>query len=110
MNLNIKNSKDLRRERLSLKSEKLEVDYITLNISIEGQVDPKGIGEFLFSYGFNSKVLEHEDAESEKLFFDKKNNYEVILIKYNFNPKENRFWNGIIARFAGSNGKFFYNL
>ena len=69
MNLDIKNSKDLRCEVLSFKSEKIEVDYITLNISIEGHVDPKGIGEFLFEYGFNSQVLEHENAEGEKLFF-----------------------------------------
>ena len=41
MNLDIKNSKDLRCEILSLKSKKLEVDYITLNISIEGHFDPK---------------------------------------------------------------------
>jgi hypothetical protein len=85
-----------------LKSEKLEVDYISLNISIEGQVDPR--------YGFNFKVLEHEDAESEKLFFSNKNNYEVILLKSNYNPKEDRFWNGIVARFPSCNGKFFYNL
>jgi len=108
MTLSIKNSKDLRCDLLSFKSEKLEVDYITLNISIEGQVDPKAIGEFLFLYGFNSKVLEHEDAESEKLFFNK--NYEVILIKSYYNPKEDRFWNGIIARFPSFNGKYFYNL
>jgi hypothetical protein len=110
MNLDIKNSKDLRCEVLSFKSEKLEVDYITLNISIEGHVDPKGIGEFLFGYGFNSKVLEHENAEGEKLFFSNKNKYDVILVKSNWNPQENCFWNGIAARFAGYNGKFFYHL
>lgn len=110
MTLDIKNSKDLRCEVLSFKSEKLEVDYITLNISIEGHIDPKGIGEFLFGYGFNSKVLEHENAEGEKLFFSNKNKYEVILVKSNWNPQENCFWNGIAARFAGCNGKFFYHL
>jgi len=110
MTLDIKNSKDLRCEVLSFKSEKLEVDYITLNISIEGHIDPKGIGEFLFGYGFNSKVLEHENAEGEKLFFSNKNKYEVILVKSNWNPQENCFWNGIAARFAGCNSKFFYHL
>ena len=110
MNLDIKNSKDLRCEVLSFKSEKVEVDYITLNISIEGHLDPKGIGEFLFGYGFNSKVLEHENAEGEKLFFSNKNKYEVLLVKSNWNPQENCFWNGIAARFAGCNGKFFYHL
>jgi len=79
MNLDIKNSKDLRCEVLSFKSEKLEVDYITLNISIEGHIDPKGIGEFLFEYGFNSKVLEHENAEGEKLFFPTKINTRLSL-------------------------------
>jgi hypothetical protein len=34
LNLDIKNSKDLRCELLNFKSEKIEVDYITLNISI----------------------------------------------------------------------------
>jgi hypothetical protein len=110
MNLDIKNSKDLRCEVLSFKSEKLEVDYITLNISIEGHIDPKGIGEFLFGYGFNSKVLEHENAEGEKLFFSNKNKYEVILVKSNWNPQENCFWNGIAARFPGCNSEFFYHL
>ena len=110
MNLDIKNSKDLRCEVLSFKSEKLEVDYITLNISIEGRIDPKEIGEFLFEYGFNFKVLEHENAEGEKLFFSNKNKYEVILVKSNWNPQENCFWNGIAARCAGCNGKFFYHL
>jgi hypothetical protein len=110
MNKIIKNSKDLRCEILSFKSEKLEVDYLTLNISIEGHVDPKRIGEFLLGYGFNSKVLEHENAEGEKLFFNNKNKYEVILVKSNWNPQENRFWNGIAVRFAGCNGKFFYHL
>ena len=110
MNLDIKNSKDLRCEVLSFKSEKIEVDYITLNISIEGHLDPKGIGEFLFEYGFNSQVLEHENAEGEKLFFSTKNKYEVLLVKSNWNPQENCFWNGIAARFAGCNGKFFYHL
>ena len=110
MNLDIKNSKDLRCEVLSFKSEKIEVDYITLNISIEGHLDAKGIGEFLFEYGFNSQVLEHENAEGEKLLFSTKNKYEVLLVKSNWNPQENCFWNGIAARFAGCNGKFFYNL
>ena len=110
MNLDIKNSKDLCCEVLSFKSEKLEVDYITLNISIEGHIDPKGIGEFLFEYGFNSKVLEHENAEGEKLFFSNKNKYEVILVKSNWNPQENCFWNGIAATFSGRNGRFFYDL
>jgi hypothetical protein len=54
MNLDIKNSKDLRCEVLSFKSENLEVDYITLNISIEGHIDPKRIGKFLFT----NKMLE----------------------------------------------------
>ena len=110
MNLDIKNSKDLCCEVLSFKSEKIEVDYLTLNISIEGYLDPKGIGEFLFEYGFNSQVLEHENAEGEKLFFSTENKYEVLLVKSNWNPQENCFWNGIAARFVGCNGKFFYHL
>jgi len=110
MNLDIKNSKDLRCEILSFKFEKIEVDYITLNILIEGHLDPKGIGEFLFEYGFNSQLLEHENAGGDKLFFSTKNKYEVFLVKSNWDLQENCFWNGIAARFAGYNGKFFYHF
>jgi len=42
------NKSSLRPKQLSFESENLEVDYLTLNISIEGQIDPKPIGEFLF--------------------------------------------------------------
>ena len=70
-------------EVLSFKPEKIEVDYITLNISIEGYLDPKEIGEFLFEYGFTSQVLEHENVEGKKLFFSTKNKYEVLLGKSN---------------------------
>ena len=73
MNLDIKNSKDLHCKVLSFKSEKLEVDYITFNISIKGHVDLKKIREFLFGYGFNSKLLEQENTEGGKLFFSNKN-------------------------------------
>lgn len=104
------NKSSLRPKQLSFESENLEVDYITLNISIEGQIDPKPIGEFLFGHGFNCKVLEEEEGKAEKLFFSKNNKYQVILIKSSYNPEANRFWNGIKVRFPGSNAKFFYNL
>ena len=59
MNLDIKNSKDLRCEVLSFKSEKIEVDYITLNISIEGHLDPKGIEEVEDEYCTEQEVKDY---------------------------------------------------
>lgn len=107
MNLDIKN---LKKTLLSLKHEKLEVDYVSLNIPMKGEIDPTKLGYFLFKYGFNSKVLEDEKAPSKKFIVSQKNYHEVIFVKSSYNPSKEQFWNGLKVRFAGSNGAFFYDL
>lgn len=47
---------------------------------------------------------------SGSLFFSNKNKYDIILVKSNWNPQKNCFWNKIAARFEGCNSKFFYYL
>ena len=55
-------------------------------------MDPKWLGEFLFGYVFNYKLLEYENAEGEKLFFFNKNKSEVKQnrIRFEFFPVGNR--------------------
>jgi hypothetical protein len=43
----------------SFKSEKLEIDYITLNISMKGEIESR-VGRYLLVYGFNSTIQESE--------------------------------------------------
>lgn len=110
MNIDIRNTKRLRPKQLSFESEKLKIDYITLNISIKGPIDPEPIARLLCFYGFNSKVKENENAESKNFLSNKKNNHKVTLVKSKYNTKEGIFWNGLAARFPSSNGRFFYDL
>ena len=79
MNLDIKNSKYFPCKVLSFKSEKLKVDYITLNIPLERHVNPKRIREFLLRYRFNSKFLKHENVKDKKPFFSIKINTMLSL-------------------------------
>jgi hypothetical protein len=55
------------------KSEKLEIDYITLNISMKGEIDPESTGRYLLVYGFNSTIQESEKIRLEIFFIYRKN-------------------------------------
>ena len=101
--------KSLRPSKLSFKSENLVVDYITLNITMAGIIDPEPMARALLCY-FNSTVQESENSKSINFLSNKKNKHKVILIKYKYDPKKNLFWNGLVVRFPGRNGRFFYDL
>jgi len=103
-------SENIRPKQLSFQSEKLEIDYITLNVSIKGDIDPESIARFLYLKGFNSTFQESEQSAPENLLWNKLNKYNVILVKHERNPKKEIFWNGLAVRFPGSSGKFFYHL
>jgi len=108
--MSIINSKSLRPRELRFKSEKLQIDYITLNISMKGEIVPEKIGRYLLVYGFNSTIQESEKDKARNFLSIEKNKHWVALVKSKYNPKEGIFWNGIAARFSGRNGRFFYDL
>lgn len=93
--------------KLSVKSEKLEIDYITLNISMTGEIDPESIGRYLLVYRFNSTIQESEKYKARNFLSIEKNKHWPTVVKSKYNPKKGVFWNGIAARFSGHNGKIF---
>ena len=97
------------KNKLSFESEKLVVDYISFNIT--GCKDPGRIANYLSdSFGFNSVVKETFQGKSEDLIFEITNGYKVSFIKSTYNPESNSYWTGLIVRFSGENGEYFYSL
>jgi len=95
--------------KLSFESENLVLDYISLNIS--GCTDPGPIANYLSdSFGFNSVVKETFQGKSEDLILKSRNGYKVSFIRCRYNPESNNYWTGLIVRFSGKNGKYFYSL
>ena len=96
-------------KQLNFQSENLTVDYISFNIT--GCTDPEPIANYLSdSFGFNSVLKETFKGISEVLIFEITNRYKVSFIKSTYNPESNNYWTGIIVRFSGENGKYFYSL
>ena len=96
-------------ELVNFQSENLVVDYISFNIT--GCKDPKPIATYLFdSFGFNSVMKENFKGKSEDLLFKIKNTYKVSFIKCTHDPESSSYWTGIIVKFSGGNGKYFYSL
>ena len=95
--------------KLTFKSERLVVDYLSFNIT--GCKDPGPIANYLSdSFGFNSVVKETFQGKSEDLIFKITNGYKVSFIKSTYNPESNSHWTGLIVRFSGENGAYFYSL
>ena len=95
--------------KLSFESERLVVDYLSFNIT--GCKDPGPIATYLSdSFGFNSVVKETFQGKSEDLIFKITNEYKVSFIKSTYNPESNSHWTGLIVRFSGENGEYFYSL
>lgn len=90
--MSIINSKSLRPRELSFKSEKLEIDYITLNISMKGEIDPERIGRHLLVYGFNSTIQESEKDKARNFLSIEKNKHWSTLVKSKYNSKKGVFW------------------
>lgn len=44
----------------------------------------------------------------EDLIFKTTNGYKVSFIKSTYNPESNIHWPGLIVRFSGENGEYFY--
>jgi hypothetical protein len=94
---------------VNFQSENLVVDYISFNIT--GCKDPRPIANYLSdSFGFNSVVKETFQGKSEDLIFKITNKYKVSFIKSTYNPESNSHWTGLIVRFSGENGEYFYSL
>ena len=99
----------MNQKKLSFESENLVLDYISLNIS--GCTDPVSIATYLSdSFGFNSVVKETFQGKSENLILKSRNGYKVSFIRCRYNPESNSYWTGLIVRFSGKNGKYFYSL
>ena len=97
------------KSKLSFESENLVVDYISFNIT--GCTDPGPIASYLSdSFGFNSVVKETFQGKSEDLIFEIRNRYKVSFLKSTYNPESNSYWTGLIVRFSGENGGYFYSL
>ena len=99
----------MKQNKLTFESESLVVDYISLNIT--GCTDPEPIANYLFdSFGFNSVVKETFQGKSADLILKSRNGYKVSFIKLTYNPESNIYWTGLIIKFSGENGKYFYSL
>ena len=48
--------------------------------------------------------------KSENLISEITNGYKVSFIKSTSNPESNNYWTGLIVRFSGENGEYFYSL
>ena len=95
--------------KLTFKSKRLVVDYLSFNIT--GCKDPGPIANYLSdSFGFNSVVKETFQGKSEDPIFEITNGYKVSFIKSTYNPESNSHWTGLIVRFSGENGAYFYSL
>jgi len=55
-------------------------------------------------------VKETFQGKSEDLIFKITNKYKVSFIKSTINPESNSHWTGLIIRFSGENGEYFYSL
>ena len=62
------------------------------------------------SFGFNSVVKETFQRKFEDLIFKTTNGYKVSFIKSTYNPDSNSHWIGLIIRFSGENGEYFYSI
>ena len=99
----------MKQNKLSFESERLVVDYLSFNIT--DCKDPGRIANYLSdSFGFNSVVKETFQGKSEDLIFKITNGYKVSFIKSTYNPESNSHWTGLIVRFSGKNGEYFYSL
>lgn len=94
--------------KLSFESENLVVDYISFNIS--GLSDAEPIANYLFNFGFNSILKSNEKTKGDILISDNKNCYSVTFVKSKYDPVSKSYWQGIIVRFSGTNGHYFYEL
>jgi DNA relaxase NicK len=99
----------MNQNKLSFESERLVMDYLSFNIT--GCKDPGRIANYLSdSFGFNSVAKETFQGKSEDLIFKITNEYKVSFIKSTYNPESNSHWTGLIVRFSGENGEYFYSL
>lgn len=106
MNLVLRNSKSIGREKSSFESVNLVVDYIGL--TIQGLIDVEKLGEYLFKrFGFNSRIKKSQNNGFETFFYKSGNKFEVSFFVCHY---EEFYWTGVKVDFSGKNGAHFYNL
>lgn len=98
----------MKENKLSFANENLVVDYISFNIS--GLRDAEPIANYLFNFGFNSILKSNEKTKSDILIWDNRNAYSVSFVKCKYDPVSKSYWDGVIVRFSGTNGHYFYEL
>jgi hypothetical protein len=82
------------------------VDYISFNIS--GFKDPEPIANYLSDFDFNSILKSNEKPRGEVLISENENYHKVTFVKSNYDPVSKSYWNGLMVRFSGKNGDYFY--
>ena len=98
----------MKQNKLRFANENLVVDYISFNISGLSNAEP--IANYLFNFGFNSILKSNEKTKGDILISDNRNYYSVTFVKSNYDPVSKSYWNGIIVRFSGTSGHYFYEL
>ena len=94
--------------KLSFANENLVVDYISFNISALRDAEP--IANYLFNFGFNSILKSNEKTKGDILISDNRNYSSVTFVKSKYDPVSKSYWDGIVVRFSGTNGHYFYEL
>lgn len=94
------------KNKLSFKSENLQVDWIGFNI--QGFADIKPIANYLFqNFGFNSTFTLGSDGKQETLFSNSKNKFQVYFRAYTYSDI---YWDGIKIDFSGNNANQIYKI
>jgi hypothetical protein len=103
----------MNRNKLSFKSGKLAVDYLTFNIQGTGDLKLiKRIANYLFqNFGFNLIFLNGLNRkEKNKKCFSDTNKFQVEFVLYQHAPQLGSFWDGTQIRFSRKNAARFYQL
>jgi hypothetical protein len=64
----------------------------------------------LSSFGFNSILKSNKKTRGEVLISENQNYHKVTFVKSNYDPELKSYWNGLIVRFSGKDGNYFYQL
>jgi len=107
----------MNRNKLSFKSGKLDVDYLTFNIQGTGDLGDlkliKRIANYLFqAFGFNSTITRIIKGKwkSKDLNYNNINKFQVSFRQHQYDSKIKSFCVGTKIDFSGNNATQFYKI
>lgn len=97
------------KNKLSFKSENLQVDWLGFNIpGLANQKEVEIIANYLFqNFGFNSTFAFGSDGKQEILFSNLRNKHHVYFRAYKYSDM---YWDGIKIDFSGKNATQIYKI